>query len=138
MIANAYFDRKLYVMYSILKQTKHKSFCHKQTVINYYRVRAESVADSGIVVSFPPPVAQCRRDAERSLFPVLGAAWLRSHSSVQSPWSEWILPTMNPVEEDVVPADAEVVKDSVKPAPDPDKIILRKNRDKESKKEQRR
>ena len=45
---------------------------------------------------------------------------------------------MNPVEEDVAPADAEVAKDSVKPAPDPDKIILRKNRDKESKKEQRR
>ena len=45
---------------------------------------------------------------------------------------------MNPVEEDVAPTDTEVVKDSVKPTPDPDKIILRKNRDKESKKEQRR
>ena len=45
---------------------------------------------------------------------------------------------MKTVEEDPAPAEAEVTKNSVKPAPDPDKIILRKNRDKESKKEQRR
>ena len=48
------------------------------------------------------------------------------------------MPAMNPVEEDLDPAEAEVTKNSVKPAPDPDKIILRKCRDKESKKEQRR
>ncbi len=45
---------------------------------------------------------------------------------------------MNPLEEDQAPAEAEVTKNSVNPAPDPDKIILRKKRDKESKKEQRR
>ena len=45
---------------------------------------------------------------------------------------------MNPVEEEVAPAEAEVSKNILKTAPDPDKIILRKNKSKESKKEQRR
>ena len=45
---------------------------------------------------------------------------------------------MNPVEEDVVPTEVEVRKNSGKPASDLDSIILRKNRNKEAKKEQRR
>ena len=45
---------------------------------------------------------------------------------------------MNPVEEDVVPTEVEVRKNSDKPASDMDSLILRKNRTKEAKKEQRR
>ena len=45
---------------------------------------------------------------------------------------------MNPVDEDVVPAEVEVRKNSDKPAADLDNIVLRKNRCKDGKKEQRR
>ena len=45
---------------------------------------------------------------------------------------------MNPVDEDVVPAEVEVRKNSDKPAVDLDNIVLRKNRCKDGKKEQRR
>ena len=45
---------------------------------------------------------------------------------------------MNPVEADVVPTEVEVRRHSDKPAWDLDSIILRKKRNKEAKKEQRR
>ena len=51
-----------------------------------------------------------------------------------SPWSPG---TMDPVAEDVQGPD-DISKESLKPAPDPETIVLRKNRNKDSKKEQRR
>ena len=44
---------------------------------------------------------------------------------------------MDPVAEDVQGPD-DISKESLKPAPDPETIVLRKNRNKDSKKEQRR